>query len=126
MLFSMKRAGCGGLICVGTATFSNDARARGGLQSGPVDAHIDGHWNATRPAGPPGHRTGFLFTLWGVLRNRATAHRRRGLDLRLIAIPITPRTDRVSERMTGVVAEHAQNGITGDNNHQDEDHHRDE
>jgi hypothetical protein len=29
----------------------------------------------------------FFFTLWVVLRNRVTAHRRRGLNLSLIAIP---------------------------------------
>jgi len=26
-----------------------------------VDAHVDGHWDATRPAGPFGRRMGFLF-----------------------------------------------------------------
>ena len=29
----------------------------------------------------------FCFTLWVLLRDRVTAHRRRGLDLRLFAIP---------------------------------------
>ena len=31
----------------------------------PVDAHVDGDWNPTRPAGPSGCRMGFLFVLSG-------------------------------------------------------------
>jgi len=42
------------------------ARARGGLQSGSVDAHVDGYWNTTRPAGPSGCRAGYLFYSVGV------------------------------------------------------------
>ena len=52
----------------------------GGRQSGPVAAHVDGYWNATRPAGPFGRRMGFLFySVGGIARpsNRYSLPRTR-------------------------------------------------
>ena len=55
-------------------------RARGGLQSGPLDAHVNGHWDATRSTGPFCRRTGYLFYSVGATArptNRSSAPRTR-------------------------------------------------
>jgi hypothetical protein len=88
MLTSTRREGCVGLICAGMAIFSNDCWCT-------VAACNLGLWMRTltgigTPRGLQGRLAAvwaFCFTLWVLLRDQVTAHRCRGLNLRLFAIP---------------------------------------